>query len=245
MRPAVALLLSLWSAPALLTGGCAVRRSAVLPEVDATEVRLALDEDGPWQERPTALTASHPAVGLSAPPAEVTPEPRPAAAPAAALAGRASRSAPARQPPPAPPPTLEVPQPRTAGPVTPAGGRPAKPLADRARERFLDYPTEVHAQRLTLILPAALASEAQLTGARVSDPEPGQRTGEGGARLVCRELTLVGERITLRVRAPGSDDIQITARGEVEFVSTRRGQVLREVGLRSLVLTNDQMLPLR
>lgn len=241
---ATALLLTLWSAAPPLLGGCTVRRRALPPSADAALVRLDLDEGSPWREQPTALTAPHPSVGLIEPPVGEASAPAPAVAVASAPpATPAPRSAPARAPLPEPAPTLAVPQARGATP--PPGMRPAKPLEDRARERFLDCPTEVHAERLTLILPAALAAEAHLTGARVEDVAPDERTAEGGARLMCRELTLVGERITLRLRPPGSGDVQITARGEVELVSTRRGRVLREVGLRSLVLTNDQMLPLR
>ena len=58
-------------------------------------------------------------------------------------------------------------------------------------------------------------------------------------------LTLEGERITLRAREPGSDDVQITARGDVELVSRQGDQVLRETGLKSLIVTNDRLTPLR
>ena len=67
----------------------------------------------------------------------------------------------------------------------------------------------------------------------------------GAARLTCRELTLEGARVVLRVRAPGEEDVQVTARGNASLVSDVRGRVVREEEARSLVLTNDRVLPIR
>ena len=70
------------------------------------------------------------------------------------------------------------------------------------------------------------------------------RRVKNNPRLLCRELTLEGEKITLRIR--GEDpDVQITARGNAHFVTRQKEQVLREEGVRSLLITNEQIVPLR
>jgi hypothetical protein len=114
-----------------------------------------------------------------------------------------------------------------------------------AREKFLDHPTEVRGESLSLVLPARLAQEVRLTGASLEEPTPGRRVASGGARLTCRELTLVGERITVRTREAGSEDVQITARGGTALVSRQGDQVLREEGAKTLIITNDRVTPLR
>ena len=58
-------------------------------------------------------------------------------------------------------------------------------------------------------------------------------------------LTLIAERITLRIRRDGDAELQVTARGNVELVSRVRNKATRETGLRSLILRQDQMMPLR
>jgi hypothetical protein len=142
-------------------------------------------------------------------------------------------------------PDLAIPA-RRATPEPPArAAPPAKSLEQVARERFLDHPTRVRAQSVTFYCPPAYAAEVRLTGATVNDPAPGRRVAEGNARLLCRELTLEGERIVLMVRGDGSTDVQVMARGGVSFVTDQKGQVMHEDGIRSLILTNDQIVPLR
>jgi hypothetical protein len=60
---------------------------------------------------------------------------------------------------------------------------------------------------------------------------------------VLRELTLTAERITLRLVE--GEDLQITARGGVSFVSRQRERVFREEGVQGLLIKNDQVTPLR
>ena len=62
---------------------------------------------------------------------------------------------------------------------------------------------------------------------------------------MCRELLLEGEKVVLRVKDPTDLDVQITARGNVSFVTDQRGQVLRQDGVRILLITNDGVTPLR
>jgi hypothetical protein len=208
----------------LLAAGCAVTREPVVPVIDAARVRLVVDPDGPWHE-----SAFHDAgTTLPAPPASA-----PAAAPLLAALPSAPLSAP-----------LPVPVARGRTPSAPKGAPPTKPLADVARERFLDHPTEIEADSVTLYAPPSLLAAARLTGASVTEPTPGRRQALGAARLELRELTLVAERITLRTQ-DSSPDLRIAAKGSVRFVSRQRDQVLREQDLKSLLITNDQLTPLR
>jgi hypothetical protein len=227
-------------------GACATRRETVVPVVDAAHVSLRLDPDGPWEE---LASASRPWT-----PTELEAAGERALAVAGAGAGA---SAPARLavrgpvasvPPPAPslPPQerLAVPKARGLSEAAPRGAASARSLEEQARERFLDHPTELKAQQITLYAPPSILAEGRLTGADLSEPTAGRRVAVGAARLVLRELTLTAERITLRARE-GTPDIQITARGDVQLVSRQREQVIREEGLKSLILTNDQITPLR
>ncbi|MDF1700149.1 MAG: hypothetical protein P1V36_03195 [Planctomycetota bacterium] len=142
-------------------------------------------------------------------------------------------------------PKLAVPRRRAAREARPVGKKATKNAEQLAHEHFLDYPTRVKARKLTLHLPPAFAAEVRLTGASVSPLQHGRRQALGAARLVVRELTLEAERVTLRVRTDGRPDVQIMARGDVTFVADVRGNVLREEGLRSLLITNDQVVPIR
>lgn len=231
--PSAPLVLTVLAA-ALAGAGCrSGARTSGPPLVEAAlvetgDVELSLDPGGPWREADAseALAARH-----SPAPADPPAPAAPSAAPALLARPEAPRLAP--------------PQARGLGEVAASGQPPVKAVADVARERFLDHPTEIEAESVTLYLPADLAAEAHLTGGALSEPSPGRRVAEGEARLVCRELTLRGSRITLRVRSGASRDVQITARGNVAFVSRQRDQVLREQGLTSLILTNDQVTPLR
>ncbi len=139
--------------------------------------------------------------------------------------------------------SLPPPKRRAATPRR-ASGKPATKSAARlAREHFLDYPTTIKATRITLYCPPAYAHEATLRG----DERPriaGKRIVTGDAELRCRELTLKARRIALIVRED-EPDLQIAARGDVHFVSQVGGQMVRENGIRSLLITNDKMTPLR
>ncbi len=210
-----------------------------MPVIDVASVSLTLDPEGPWRVSSGESSAPAPrrasfdvqgpvGQGLDrpeiAPPARFDPRPAPAS--------------------PVPGPRLAVPVARGLGEAAPQGTRPTKPAAEVARERFLDHPTEIQAEQITLYAPPEILAEGRLTGANLSEAGPGRRVAVGEARLALRELTLRAQRITLRTRS-GSPDIQITARGGVEFVSRQRDQVLREQALKGLILTNDQLTPLR
>lgn len=146
-------------------------------------------------------------------------------------------------PPPAGP-TLPVPARRAQTELRPVGASTGKSTAELARDHFLDYPTHVRADRVTLYVPPALAGAVRLMGQQVDRSRPARQQAVGAARLVLRELTLEGDRVVLRVREDGLEDVQITARGGVEFVSNVRGNILRERGLKSLLITNDQVVPI-
>ena len=77
----------------------------------------------------------------------------------------------------------------------------------------------------------------------MEETHPGRRVAVGGARLLLRELTLEADRITLRVVE--GEDLHLTARGCVSFVSTQRDRVTREEGVEALVIRNDEVTPLR
>jgi len=220
---------SLAAWPVLLAGlcGCTVSRETVVPVIDVASVNLTLDPEGPWRE-----AGPKTAQGERATLPEIFREPAPEA------------REPATAPAPRPAPRLEVPVARGLGETTPKGARPAKSLEEAARTRFLDHPTEIAAEQITLYAPPEILAEGQVTAANVSEPTPGRRIAAGGARVALRELTLKAQRITLRARA-GSADIQITAQGAVEFVTRQRDQVIREQDLKSLILTNDRITPLR
>jgi len=225
-------------APLLLAPACTVRRETVVPIIDAASVSLTLDPEGPWRE-PSAEP------GLRRPsPSSFEVQRSLAQAPDQPLDQPALTRA--RLVPASPPAAVRLPVPAARGlsEAAPKGARPTRPHAEVARERFLDHPTEIEAEQITLYAPPEILAQGQLTGAQLSEPSPGRRIAVGEARLALRELTLRAQRITLRTRA-GSSDIQITARGAVQFVSRQREQVLREQDLKGLILTNDQLTPLR
>jgi hypothetical protein len=135
---------------------------------------------------------------------------------------------------------LEVPRRR----APPPAGEPPSPEV-RHRERYLANPTRLVAAGITFYCPRAYADEVRLVGDAVRRDAPGRRVAVGHARLVCRELTLEGERISLRIRDEGEEDVSLTARGNVRFVSVQGGRVFREEGVRLLLVSNDQVTPLR
>ena len=137
---------------------------------------------------------------------------------------------------------LPAPKRRAKAPRRTPGKPASKSAARLAREHFLDYPTTISAKSITLYCPRAYVGEVRLHG------EERPRVGEkrvviGEASLTCRELTLRARRIAWIVR--DDPDIQIAARGSVQFVSKVGEQVVRENGIRSLLITNDKLTPLR
>lgn len=226
-------------AAAVALPGCATERRSGASVREAALAAVTVDPSSPWTER----EAAPPIVGIHRPERSWTVNSADGAAPDS-RSGTAARSAPPVPPVP-PAPRAPLPIARGLGEVPAKGAPPLKSLEDTARERFLDHPTEVRADSLTLVLPARLVAEVRLTGSEVTEPGAGRRIAVGAARLTCRELTLVGDKITLRTRPPGSEDVQITARGGVSFVSRQRDQVLREEGVQTLLVTNDAVTPLR
>ncbi|MDJ0975390.1 MAG: hypothetical protein QNJ98_13075 [Planctomycetota bacterium] len=149
------------------------------------------------------------------------------------------------QPPPRPKPTLPVPR-RRVTPPKPKRGTPInKSPQELVRAHYLDNPTTVRAGKITFYCPAAYLGEVRLKADDIVNTSADRRVATGGARLLCRELTLIAERITLRIRRDGDAELQVTARGNVELVSRVRNKATRETGLRSLILRQDQMMPLR
>jgi hypothetical protein len=232
----------------LLCAACASQRTVGMPLVNASDVRVRVDEPapgpraphledeigGPWQ-----VVAD--GQDLFAGPSDVlvedvlvreVPAPRPAPRPVV------------RAPVPTGP-VLAVPRRRAARAARPEGQRQQRTPEQLAREHYLDYPTRLRARKVTFYCPAAYASEVRLTGEALDDLGAGSRRAQGGARLLLRELTLEAARITLKVRQDGVPDLQLVARGDVQIVSDVRGNVIRERGLRSLMITNDRMVPLR
>jgi len=224
---------------------CATERRTGVPLVEAGAVRL-VTEDGPW--RPVAdaeeiggpWRVAHGGFERTLPPVaagelEIAP-PGPADEPAVVVASEA----------PAPTtPKLAVPRRRAVEEARPVGQRVRKSRGRLARDHFTDYPTRIVAQRITLHVPPDLVGLVALSGAHVETFDGGRRQAVGGARLTLGELTLEGERVTVRPRTDGLDDLQIMARGGVQFVAEVRGNILRESGLKGLLITNDQVAPVR
>lgn len=224
--------------------GCASQRRSGVPLLDARAVRVITD-DGPWQPVPEEEEIGGPwrvaHGGFERPLEPLSPQPLEIAPPvldAPALPAIVQPAVPTG-------PTLAVPRRRARKDVRPVGKKVRKNPALLARDHFIDYPTRVVARKITLHVPSDLARRVALTGEHVDQRAVGRRQALGTARLVLGELTLEGERVTLRTRTDGRNDLQIMARGEVRFVTEVRGNVMREEGLRSLLITNDQVVPLR
>ncbi len=144
-----------------------------------------------------------------------------------------------------PAPTLPVPV-RRRTPPPPKRGKPLnKTPKQLVREHYLDNPTTVRAAQITFYCPHDFLKEVRLKAAEVKNAKSDRRVASGGARLTCRELTLVAEQIIIRVRRDADAELQIAAMGNVELVSRVRNQAVRETGLKSLILRQDQMMPLR
>ena len=136
-------------------------------------------------------------------------------------------------------PALRLPVPKLRGPERPL---PAD-AETLAAEHFLRHPTRVVAGSITFYCPARLAAEVRLTGQDMLKTHATRRLARGNARLVLRELTLEAGRITLRTR--DDPDVQVTARGNVSLVSKVADHVMREEGVRGVLITNDKVVPLR
>lgn len=226
--------------------GCAAQREAGLPVVYGSQVRLdgspakkaAAAADEPldpmtayaswWQEVPDDF-------GTQSAPRPPSIKKRLAARRKAAPVRRIVEEAPA----------LAVPQRKARAEARPEGKASGKNTAQLARDHYLDYPTHLQAQKITFACPRGYADRVRLTGDDTDRSNAGRVRVQGNAKLVIGELTLEAQRITWRIQPAGKLDIQILARGEVHFVSTVRGKVARETAIRSLVITNDQLIPLR
>ncbi|MDJ0523293.1 MAG: hypothetical protein QNJ90_14580 [Planctomycetota bacterium] len=227
---------------ALLAAGCAAQRRSGVPLLDARSVRVVTD-DGPWkpvaeeEEIGGPWRVANGGFERVLEPVEdeplriAPPEPEPPAQPAVVAPPAA--------------PKLAIPRRRARKEARPVGKKVTKSRALLARDHFTDYPTRIVGRSITLHAPPDLARRARLEGQQVDTLARGRRQALGGARLTLGELTLEGERITLRTRDDGRNDLQVMARGEVGFVAEVRGNILREEGLRSLLITNDQVVPLR
>ena len=208
----------------LVGAGCASSKApSGTPAKRPPALTLLVDESGPWREIPVDDEAPRPVAARPAPavarPVEVVAAPRG--------------------------PTLQVPERRVTAKPRALGTKPTKSPKDRARERFLDHPTRVKASRITFYCPRRFAREVRLTGDEVTQPKPGRRIAAGAARLTCRELTLEADRIVFRIEDAPDAAVQATARGDASFVTNQRGQVLRHEHVRILVLSDDQVTPLR
>jgi hypothetical protein len=212
----------------------------------------------PAPERPRGVYRSPAAVARGRGPAEpagaAAPAPTAALAsargeppsapqgPAAAVPPGTDASGAAAAPPPAEP---AAPRPVT-GPYE--GHRPVPAevsLEQLARERFLNSPTVIEAEKATVHLPPAYLREATLTGLEVVEEGPGRRSATGSGVLVLRRLTIRASRITLVARDDGLPDLSVSARGGVAFRADLPGSVLEERDLKSLLIRNDRHTPLR
>ncbi|MDA1194771.1 MAG: hypothetical protein O2894_06265 [Planctomycetota bacterium] len=229
-------------AAAAALAGCQRPAESSLPTVAASRLPVA-DRAGPW--RPDE---AHEEIGGPWRIAHGRFAPGDGGATSAAAGAVAvdpfENLAPVR-PPPAPvrpAPTVAIPR-RRGEEARPVGETTGKTAERLARDHFLDYPTLIRARSITLHLPPDLLAEARLRGAAITPPGV-RRVATGAARLELRELTLEGERVTLALREDGLDDLQIVARGQVAFVADIRANILREEGLRGLLITNDRVAPL-
>lgn len=244
---------------AMVGAGCATQVTHELPIVDASKVKVFVEQGAPttgqdaaedtfevsgawrrslepFERQEVVLAAARPA-GAAGGTAPATS----AARPPTAVERLAARSTPT----PPPRPQMKAPKARSKRPLRPEGKRQSKSGPRLARDHYLDYPTSVVAQRITFYCPADCANEIRLKADDVRQTHPTRRLARGNARLVCRELTLEADRLTVRIREEPDADLQVSARGAAGIVSTVRGQVQREEGLRSMLITNDRLVPLR
>lgn len=233
--------------------GCSTAWEAADPRssvVEAREIKAILDQATTWQgvlpapanaedlvegrwhlvqEAPTDIAEAPTAPTTDAAPPVRAPVPPPVV----------------ERPPARPAPTLPVPRRRVTAPKPKRGTPIDKSPKELVRAHYLDNPTTVRAAKITFYCPEAYLAEVQLTAEDLVDTSADRRVATGTARLLCRELTLIAERITLRIRRDADAELQVTARGQVELVSRVRNKATRETGLKTLILRQDQMLPLR
>ena len=241
-------------ASALVGVGCASQVTYELPIVDVNQWKIRAEENAPttlaeaehdsfevggmWRrslepfERQEVVLAATTATKPDSQPEEPSP-------PTAVdrLIARTAPQAPPR-------PRIKAPKPRSSKPRRPQGNQ-GKSAEHLDRDHYLDYPTHIVAQRITFYCPVDCAHEIRLKADDVREVHPTRRMARGNARLICRELTLEADRITVRIREEPDADLQVAARGNAGIVSTVHGQTQREEGLRSMLITNDRLVPLR
>ena len=209
------------------------------PRTPEEQARDTFEVSGVWRRSLEPFERQD--VVLTGASAKAAPSPAPAATreptPVERLIARST-------PKPPPRPKIAAPKPR-ARTRRPEGKAAKKSAAKLARDHYLDYPTRVVAQRITFYCPADCAREVRLKADDVRQTSATRKLARGNARLICRELTLEADRITFRIREEPDADLQVSARGNATIVSAVRGQEHREEGLRSLLITNDRLVPLR
>ena len=220
-----------------LLSGCVSEPTGAMPVVEATAVRDATTATAPSGEG-EAPTLEVSGIWRVADTGFRDPLPEPQAPESKPVIAKPQPAAAAR-----PPPRREV----VALPKVRERRKKPKPktASQSAAEHFLRHPTRVKAQKITFYCPTAYRGQVRLRGQEITDPRPGRRVARGRASLTCRELTLEADSITLKVRRDGRGDLQITARGDVLFTSTVGKHITHEKGLRSLLISNDQITPLR
>lgn len=116
---------------------------------------------------------------------------------------------------------------------------------DKHRTHYLRNTTKIVGETITLSIPPSYAHRVRWVSGTPRPTADGGQRAEGGAQVQLTNLTLEGRRITVRVRGGADASIQITARGNVAIASRVQDRLVREAGLRTLLITNDRMVPLR
>lgn len=136
-----------------------------------------------------------------------------------------------------------------AGGCVAAGGAVPDPAPTAAPalpyERFLVNPTEVRAEEVRFLAPAACEAEIRLSGLTSGWREgPGGRTweGTGDCRLTLRALSVGCRRLTVTLVPSGEPEVLLSAEGAVAWSHTVRGVTTFAEDLSLLVLRNDRSL---
>lgn len=124
-------------------------------------------------------------------------------------------------------------------------GPPPKKEVIPPHLRFIANPTSIVAATVTIALPPQLAAEARLVATDVKEFKGGNRRGSGEARLTLRRLTLAADRIMVRVRTDEEEVVQIMARGQVDIDARLDAHQTEHKALRSLIITNERIIPLK
>ncbi|MGE0190428.1 MAG: hypothetical protein AB7T63_00145 [Planctomycetota bacterium] len=248
-------------AAALLAIGCTSTPTDELPVVDVSQITLrpegatprgdvddVLVVGGPWERFEPVPPAVE--IGDRGPYADGA-LPTAAAQSAedtrelSALERLLARSRGAEPPRPHQPP-LRAPVPRGGQFIREVGKPSLRTPEELARDHVLDWPTRIEAREVTFYCPASAARELELRGDEMRDlGTHGPRVAYGNAHLRCRELSIVADRITVRVLPPGEDALRIVARRDVRYALRVRERVFQDEGLKSLMVLNDQLVPLR